>query len=238
MLPVTQAGVQTVPHRLTQLNALTGELGVPEVRVSRQPPTLRLGGPPAQEWLKAARQWEEAEDSVSWGDAGLVAGGVLAGSRRSCSQGGQLTRARAPGSPGSTFTAEEQSGHLLPLWETNPAQGSRKRRGDPWGPECGYVCDPLFRGGKLLFQAFRRAWPWHHPDPWGFSGKDQNWVLPGSWSNCTRLAAPRRDVEVSDMVFRCPPRSLSPSLLCIPPSPFRGQAPSPRLSGDHSPLPK
>lgn len=93
-------------------------------------------------------------------------------------------------------------------------------------------------GGKLLFQAFHRAWPWHHPDPWGFSGKDQNWVLPGSWSNCTRLAAPRRDVEVGDMVFRCPPRSLSPSLLCIPPSPFRGQAPSPRLSGDNSPLPK
>lgn len=57
-----------------------------------------------------------------------MARGVLADSRRSRSQGGQHTRARVPGSPGSPFTAEEQSGRLLPLWETNPAQRSRERR--------------------------------------------------------------------------------------------------------------
>lgn len=167
-----------------------------------------------------------------------MAGGVLADSRRSRSQGGQHTRRRAPGSPGSPFTAEEQSGRLLPLWETNPTQRSKERQGGPQGPECSGVCDPHFRGGRLLSQAFHRAWPWHHPDPWGFSGKEQNWALPGSWSNCTQLAAPCRDVEVSHTVFQCPPRSLSPSLLYIPPSPSRGQAPSPRLSGDNRPQPK
>lgn len=135
MFPVTQAGVQAVPPRLTQLNAPTSDLGVPEVRLSPRPPALRLGeGGPAQEWLQAARQWEEAKDSVSWGDAGLVARGVLADSRRSRSQGGQHTRVRAPGSPGSPFTAEEQSGRLLPLWETKPSPEKQGETRWPSGP--------------------------------------------------------------------------------------------------------
>ena len=47
MFPVTQAGIQTVPPRLTQLNALTGELGVPEVRLSPPVPCSSPGGGPS-----------------------------------------------------------------------------------------------------------------------------------------------------------------------------------------------
>lgn len=107
--------------KLTQLNIPSSKLGVSRggnLSLALCPSSVLA---PSSGVAAGSQAVGKAQDSISCGDTGLVAGRILAVLRKNHSQCGQHTRARVSGSLGSLFTAWEQLGVLPPSLGEKPS---------------------------------------------------------------------------------------------------------------------